>query len=589
MRTGVRGESIPLIGGEKAESVHLVTYNDGRRVVVKVSSVEQADAEMLASIVGQAMGAPVPRAVRLNDKTVVMEYVEGLSGREVQFNFENRPNLHYWRSPEGRLLGVFDVLTDNRDRNGNNWRVRPDDDVAGIDHDAAFRGFGDPLDPSTNLFVRDYVVLGPDGTQIIDHPLSQADIQHLRDVLGPLRPEFERLGRSGWHEELMGRLDRLAEHATGTDPLYGEHAALPTPDHAPFPSGVGNAEVNGDAPLTQASLDASVRSGVRNASHIVVDGSESMRDVTYNNGRHVVEKVAFTATIAHADVLTAMVGQAIHAPVARAVLVGERTVVMEFVDGVHGGRLHPDYRSRPDLPYWDSVEGWRLGLLDLLVDNGDRTGRSWLVRDGRIVGIGHNDAFAHLGVNAADNPFVARYVRRVGMSSAEIINHPLSPADVQFLRNAVGALRPEFAKLGRIDWYDQVMGRIDELGRHATGANPLYPEYHPHSQPNAGAQGQPNRVADLLNGTDRAERPGRRNVSGRQRRLRVADGTRRRGGGFHAGRRARFRRHGAAGPCHGRRCHGRGSGGPAAADAGLPRSEPADGCPRRAHSPRRRW
>ncbi|WP_460355639.1 ICP22 family protein [Actinoallomurus acanthiterrae] len=220
----------------------------------------------------------------------------------------------------------------------------------------------------------------------------------------------------------------------------------------------------------------------------------SVKLLTCADGRQVVEKVVRTPEDLHGELLTSMLGQKIGAPVPRAITDGNRTIYMDYADGKPIREVHQDYEYRTDLPYWNSPEGRRLGLLDLIVGNGDRRDNFLIGPDGNVIGIDHALAFFDtMGANPLDNPFVQKFAEPNGLGGYRMIDSPLTHSDVAYLRQALESLRPEFERLGRLDdWYDQAMGRVNELGQHATGTDPLYGDLGDHpSQPHDGTGGRP--------------------------------------------------------------------------------------------------
>ncbi len=255
METGIK-DTRPLPGGTIAVSVDLVVFNDGRRVVVKVTSPVAVDAEVLSSLVGRAIDARVPRVIKVDDTTIVMNYVDGVTSHDYnRYSYDPIPA----NARDGRLLGALDVLVDNGDRGEFNWLINKIGRISGFDHSAAYEGSRRGADPD-DRFAGDFVEWtrlpsGRVAVQVKDHPLSHRDIQFMREAIEPLRPAFERLGRSTWYDVTMGRLDRLDEHATGTDPLYDEsvlsgETAAPRPDR----TGSALADVGRPDPLSRDAL-----------------------------------------------------------------------------------------------------------------------------------------------------------------------------------------------------------------------------------------------------------------------------------------------------------------------------------------------
>lgn len=130
---------------------------------------------------------------------------------------------------------------------------------------------------------------------------------------------------------------------------------------------------------------------------------------------------------------------------------------------------------------YESADALRIGLLDLLIGNIDRNNGNWFAENvgtpqERLIPIDHgltfNETadrrdpkaapFEHKAFNA---PFVAR---ELGGPSVWLDN-PLSPAYMASLRPKLASLRPEFERLGRGDWHDWMLSRLDAVAEHATG------------------------------------------------------------------------------------------------------------------------
>ncbi|MCO5985071.1 hypothetical protein NE235_02995 [Actinoallomurus spadix] len=486
-RSGVIEER-RLPGGNVAESVSLVTFGDGRVIVEKaVRTPEEAHAEYLTSRLGQAIGAPVPRAV-LDGHTVRMEYAEGSTAREVHRDYENRPDLPYWNSPEGRRLGLLDVLAGNGDRSGNNWMIGPGGEIAGVDHAQAFDRLG--VNPLENPFVKDLVEPhGLGSYRIIDNPLSHSDVAHIRRSVEGLRPEFERLGRQDWYDDVMRRVRELDEHAQGTRPLYGgaphapAHQGAERPQHPPQPDPAPQHHGGSPAPHHAGEpqpaplggdrtrpLAESVTTGVRHEEPLIPGRPGYVDRVTFNDGTTAIRKQFRYPREADAEALASRVGEALGVRVPRVHQDGP-TVYMDEV----GGRNSYQVVGNEGLTEWaNSPEGRRLGLFDVLIQNPDRTGSNWHVdANDHIYAIDHSDSFAGVLPSPRLNRFSAHYLnedRPVRPEFAE--ENPLSARDIEDVRQRLQTVQPEFERRGRDDWYDAMMGRLDELGRHATGTEP---------------------------------------------------------------------------------------------------------------------
>lgn len=225
-----------MAGGQQA-STSLLTYGDGRQVITKVfggnNAEHEAQAEYLASLVGQAIGAPVPHVIMVDPRTVWMGVIDGDTGLGIARAANpslSRDGLYdatddlenQWADldPAWRL-GLLDLIVANNDRHPGNWmgRTEPDGTVrlAGIDHGMSFFSFRgsppsaprDSTPPSylaesgifrVLLTVPDRPEMGYDTTR-----LSSAEAREIDDRLRALEPEFARLGRQEWHAWMMWR------------------------------------------------------------------------------------------------------------------------------------------------------------------------------------------------------------------------------------------------------------------------------------------------------------------------------------------------------------------------------------------------
>ncbi|MEW2355422.1 hypothetical protein [Spirillospora sp. NPDC029432] len=218
LASGIRSEE-PLTEGRDVEELARVTFEDGTTAVRKrFRYPHQADAEALVSAVGEALGVRVPR-VHQDGLTVYMDEVGGRSSYEV---VDSEARAAWADTPAGRLLGLLDVLVQNPDRSGSNWRPedgQPDDDavIYGIDHSDAFHGVAPS--PSLNQFTAHYLREdGPARTGYVQgNPLSPEDVRDVRERLEGLRERFVRLDRGDWFDGMMARLDELERNAAGED------------------------------------------------------------------------------------------------------------------------------------------------------------------------------------------------------------------------------------------------------------------------------------------------------------------------------------------------------------------------------------
>lgn|GEM_PF-885056 len=228
--TGVTDREV-LGGGVSAET-SLVTFADGTRAVEKVARSyaerepdEATDAETLAAKLGRAIGVQVPDAVRTADNTVYLAYVaDAETGMEKALT--DRALAELADTTAGRQLGLFDLLTQNTDRNTGNWLVDGGGGLWGIDHGWAFNEFstteGMQIVTGRNPFAGGLLQMNDAGEVTGGSGgFSLVDLDHLRTALTGLQGDFTSLGRESWYQQTLDRLDWLAQHATGDGTLFG--------------------------------------------------------------------------------------------------------------------------------------------------------------------------------------------------------------------------------------------------------------------------------------------------------------------------------------------------------------------------------
>lgn len=155
--------------GGYQSTVEFRRYSDGTRMAYKQTHETEsklltpeytARAEAQASLVGQAIGAPVPAAVLDpdNPRSVLMEYIESRNyppqfipglGAATRVDAVRRAR----DTPEGRMLGLLDTLVGNTDRHHGNVIITPDGDAVGIDQGLAlaFQFWGGPFEDMPGL------------------------------------------------------------------------------------------------------------------------------------------------------------------------------------------------------------------------------------------------------------------------------------------------------------------------------------------------------------------------------------------------------------------------------------------------------
>lgn len=199
-------------------SVEIVTLPSGEKVVHKkyVPGYEyMADADELSYRVSEAVGAgapPVARPKDGEDGEIVMGFVPGVmaeryaeeqAGEQGTDSDDIESELE--QSPEGERIGLLDYLIANTDRHDQNWMVTPDGEPVPIDMSSAFSEYSSS---TTSDF----------WNGVTDIPQSEYD--QITEALTGLEPEFRRLGRYTWYEQMMGRwndITPIQEYANPTE------------------------------------------------------------------------------------------------------------------------------------------------------------------------------------------------------------------------------------------------------------------------------------------------------------------------------------------------------------------------------------
>lgn len=215
----------PLGGGMSAD-LELLTYSDGRQAVSKTYGrrlVEtpselkhEIDAETLGSMVMDAVGIRAPATIATNSRHLLMEYLDGVTGAELNPNPLEAVLSSIVDSADGRRLGLADMLMLNADRNTGNWMRMGDGSLAGLDHGFAFFGtgrgrladFATVFDPGAGYSFAGFAVENSKLRSVIDIGFG-IDLGAIRIRLQALAPEFTRLGRGSWHKAMMSRLAEI--------------------------------------------------------------------------------------------------------------------------------------------------------------------------------------------------------------------------------------------------------------------------------------------------------------------------------------------------------------------------------------------
>lgn len=216
--------------GSVAEVVERVRFGNGTQVVYKVVRLAaEADGEVLSSLVGRAIGAPVPAIAQVGQHELYIELMPGRPAAEVlKTRGEEKP---YLQTRNGLLLGALDAIIYNVDRNAGNWLIGDDGTIAGIDHSTVVSEAGCPgisqgtIEPGSGAhqspFARYWFLRRRDDAS---YPEWSTNVLHRSDVdtwlraVSSLQPEFVTRGYADWWQAITGRLRAIRSHARGPEP-----------------------------------------------------------------------------------------------------------------------------------------------------------------------------------------------------------------------------------------------------------------------------------------------------------------------------------------------------------------------------------
>jgi SPP1 gp7 family putative phage head morphogenesis protein len=194
--------------------------------------------------------------------------------------------------------------------------------------------------------------------------------------------------------------------------------------------------------------------------------------LTYSDGSKLIEKVynraaETAAELKHevdAEQLGSKVLEALGLRAPAVVATSRDRLLIEYFDG----ELGADIGWEAAEPIIESDQGHVLGLADVLMANADRNMGNWLMSDSRLVGIDHGAAFYNQLIRSEFTVGLTEYGPTFGESAwAETID--ISPADLALVRDRLTALRPDFVALKRISWFNQMMSRLRQAEKRATG------------------------------------------------------------------------------------------------------------------------
>ena len=189
-------------------AVKIVTLPDGTQILHKTYKPEDADMpdrDELAYYVSHAIGANSPAVARIPGRPneIVENVVPGetaarfLTGQHYALGSPryNQKLNELANSPDGKKIALLDQLISNSDRHTGNWIIGSDGKLV-------------PIDNSSAQFDADK--FSPRGSfSAALKSLPPEEIAALKPKLEALKPEFDRLGHSDWHQGMMQSLEDL--------------------------------------------------------------------------------------------------------------------------------------------------------------------------------------------------------------------------------------------------------------------------------------------------------------------------------------------------------------------------------------------
>ncbi|MGV9303785.1 WXG100-like domain-containing protein [Nonomuraea sp. NPDC003727] len=213
-----------LTGGVSARSVTSHHLSDRSHWVHKVvERTGQADAEVLGSVLGEAIGANVPPIYRLDPHTIVMPFI----GDGTALGFLPAPT-----TLAAKLLGLLHVLAVDGDANRLNIILDEHGEPWGIDMSGSFEGLppqyvGRIAEVTISPFADHWVSRDMSGYivssfEYIPNELSRSDVVRLSRQIQSVRPYFEGLGRGDWFAGVWKRWEKIAENASATTSIFDQ-------------------------------------------------------------------------------------------------------------------------------------------------------------------------------------------------------------------------------------------------------------------------------------------------------------------------------------------------------------------------------
>lgn len=247
-------------------------------------------------------------------------------------------------------------------------------------------------------------------------------------------------------------------------------------------------------------LQAALRSGIARETENQYQGNsgDTVTRVEFNDGTVGIRKKfnpradwqRQPVESADAEMLGTAVAQALGVPTPELVRTAPDEILTVYIPSKpslfaqwknHTGLVfHTDRGVTPGRAH-TSAE-FRLAVFDLLTENHDRDNPTnlRLSDDGTQYTIDHEKLFNWEGGDRGpDRPgnmggpgaYAKMFVQ--GFENPKWATHPLTPADVAWLRSRLATVRPQFQAAGRMEWWDGMSARLEAIAKKARGTEDL--------------------------------------------------------------------------------------------------------------------
>lgn len=229
----------------------------------------------------------------------------------------------------------------------------------------------------------------------------------------------------------------------------------------PAPTGPPQWSPDFDSTLAdrQAALQRGIDSGPKDGEELAGGDVASTFGFTWNDGSRAVLKEAkrqvrgmSPVEQTDAEELAGLVANLVGIRAPATHRVSDTEIYQEYMPGETGMKK---FGGSPPYRLTNSEEGLRLGVFDQLIGNNDRHTGNWTVdADDRLYAIDHGLAFGTDDGVEVYGPFAFELLYG---------GHEIKWSEFEDIRTKLSKARPEFQRLGRAEWYDKMIGRLDAM------------------------------------------------------------------------------------------------------------------------------